>query len=248
MHPTTSAVRLDRMALTNALIRLLARQTRFLEKEMLGLRQVVAPGGVCVDIGAAAGLYTAALSELVGETGRVLRVEPLPFVHPLWTRILRAGRNVSHHTVALAAEPGHGTMSVPVGRYGLVTGRSFLAWRTNGLGSNTEFARHVEVQVEVDTLDALCARAGLSRLDFVKIDVEGAELHVLAGGTQVIERFRPAILMEIEARHLRRYGHSAQTVVDWLLGRGYTMHSWDNAWREIAEVSARHRNYLFRSP
>jgi FkbM family methyltransferase len=238
---------IDRTTLTGALLRLLARQTRYLEKEMLGLRQVVGPGDVCVDIGAAAGLYTVALSALVGGTGHVLRVEPLQFVHPLWSRLLRPGRNVSCHNLALGAEPGQGTMSVPVGRFGLVTGRSFLAWQTDGVGSNSEFAGQVEVRVEIDTLDALCARAALARLDFLKIDVEGAELHVLTGGTRVIETFRPAVLMEIEARHLGRYGHSPQTVADWLLRRGYTMHRWHNGWRHTTEVSARQRNYLFRA-
>jgi FkbM family methyltransferase len=238
---------LDRTALTNVLIRLLARQTPYLEKEMLGLRQLVGPGCVCVDIGAAAGLYTIALSELVGDTGRVLSVEPLPFVHPLWTRLLKAGNNVCRYTVALGVEPSRGTMSVPIGRYGLVTGRSFLAWHTSGQGSNAEFAGHVEVQVEVDTLDGLCARAGLARLDFLKIDVEGAEPHVLAGGAQVIEKFRPAILVEIEARHLSRYHLSAQTVVDWLRERGYTMHRWRNGWQETAAVTDQNRNYLFRA-
>jgi FkbM family methyltransferase len=235
----------DRTALTSALLRQLARRTPYLEKEMLGLREVVGPGAVCVDIGAAAGLYTVMLSALVGETGHVLRVEPLPFVHPLWTRLLRTGRNVSPYTLALGAEPSQAAMRVPKGRYGLVTGRSFLDWHTNGVGSNSEFAGHVDVRVEVDTLDGLCARAELTRLDFLKIDVEGAEPHVLTGGTGVIEKFRPAILMEIEARHLDRYGCSAATILDWLLPRGYTMHRWHHGWHETTEVSELHRNYLF---
>jgi FkbM family methyltransferase len=247
MRAAVSTIRLDRTALTGALIRLLARQTQYLEKEVLGLRHVVGPGGVCVDVGAAAGLYTVALSGLVGSSGQVLSVEPLPFVHPLLTRLLRTGRNVSRHALALGAEPGTGTMSVPMGRYGPVTGRSFLAWRTDGLGSNAEFAGHVDVVVAVDTLDALCGRAGLARLDFLKIDVEGAELHVLAGGAGVIEEFRPAILVEIEARHIRRYRHSAADVVDWLRARGYVMHSWRDGWRETTEVCERQRNYLFRA-
>lgn len=162
--------------------------------------------------------------------------------------MLRDGPNVSRYTVALGAEPGQGTMSVPMGRYGMVTGRSFLARHTDGLGSNSEFAGHVEVRVDVDTLDVLCARAELTRLDFLKIDVEGAEPHVLAGGAQVIERFRPAILIEIEARHLGRYRHSPRTLVDWLLRCGYTMHRWHGGWRATAEVSERHRNYLFLAP
>ncbi|MEV6878398.1 FkbM family methyltransferase [Amycolatopsis sp. NPDC051128] len=78
------------------------------------------------------------------------------------------------------------------------------------------------------TLDGLRAAAGLTRLDFVKIDVEGGELHVLQGGQQTIETFRPTMLIEIEARHTARYEYSPDDVVDWLTRRGYTMHAWRN--------------------
>jgi len=242
-------IRLDRPTLTVAAVRLLARRTPYLEREMLGLPDVVGPGSVCVDIGAAAGLYTVALSQLAGATGQVHSVEPLPFVHPLWTRVLRAGtgRNVRRHTLALGAEPGQGTMSVPIGRYGPVTGRSFLAWRTDGLGSNKEFREHMEVVVKVETLDGLCDRLDLTRLDFLKIDVEGAEFHVLEGGRKAIDRFRPSILVEIEDRHIARYQHSAQTIVDWFGEREYTMHTWQQGWRPADRVTEQTRNYLFRS-
>ncbi|HYS37170.1 MAG TPA: FkbM family methyltransferase [Pseudonocardiaceae bacterium] len=244
-------IRLDRPTLTVAAVRLLARRTPYLEREMLGLPDIVGPGSVCVDIGAAAGLYTVALSQLAGPTGQVHSIEPLPFVHPLWTRVLRAGtgRNVRRHTLALGAEPGEGLMSVPLGKYGgPVTGRSFLQWRTDGLGSNSEFKGQMEVKVEVETLDGLCDRLELTRLDFLKIDVEGAELHVLEGGHKAIDRFRPAILVEIEDRHIARYQHSAQTIVDWFAERGYTMHTWQHGWQRADSVSEQTRNYLFRPP
>lgn len=213
---------------------------------MLGLGDLVGPGSVCLDVGAAAGLYTVALSQLVGPTGQVLSVEPLTFAHPVWTRILhaRANGNVRHRALALGVEPGTCRMSVPVGRYGPVTGRSFLAWRTNGLGSNTEFANHIEVVVEVDTMDHLCA--DLPRLDFVKIDVEGAELHVLEGGRDTIERLRPKLLVEIEDRHTARYEHSAHDLVEWFAKRGYRMQIWANGWQDAAGVCPHTRNYLFR--
>ncbi len=243
-------IRLDRPTLTVAAVRLLARRTPYLEREMLGLPAVVGPGSVCIDIGAAAGLYTVALSQLAGPTGQVHSIEPLPFVHPLWTRVLRGGtgRNVHRHALALGVEPGKGTMSVPMGRYGAVTGRSFLAWKTDGLGSNSEFRGHKEVPVEVDTLDGLCTRLDLTRLDFLKIDVEGAELHVLEGGREAVDRFRPTILVEIEDRHITRYRHSAQTIVDWFTDRGYTMHIWEHAWQPADSVTEQHRNYLFLPP
>jgi hypothetical protein len=57
--------------------------------------------------------------------------------------------------VALGAEPGIDMMSVPVGRYGLVTGRSLLAQRAGGPDSNAEFAGHIAVTVDVaDTGEA----------------------------------------------------------------------------------------------
>lgn len=240
------SARVDRPALTAALVRLLARRTPYLEPEMLGLGELVGPGAVCLDVGAAAGLYTVALSQLAGPTGRVLSVEPLAFAHPLWTRILRArdNDNVTHRSIALGVEPGQCTMSVPIGKYGPVTGRSFLAWKTNGLGSNAEFRDQVDVVVNVETMDQLCA--GLTRLDFVKIDVEGAELHVLEGGRDTVARLRPTMLVEIEVRHTARYEHSPQDLVDWFSKRGYRMQIWDGGWQDTVSVCAHTRNYLFR--
>lgn len=237
-----------RAKLAAASVMLAARWTPYLEPELLGLADLVSPGSVCIDVGAAAGLYTVALSRLAGRTGQVHSVEPLSFSHPVWTRLLgaREARNVRHHAVALAAEPGSAAMSVPVGRYGLVTGRSFVTQRSNGLGSNAEFAGQVTVAVSVDTLDSLCASARLTRLDFIKIDVEGAELQVLEGGQHAIESLRPDMLIEIEARHTQRYGYQPDDVTGWLTERGYTMYSWQRGWREAGGVRADTRNYLFR--
>lgn len=245
---TRHRLRAVRAQATAAAVRLLARSTPYLEAEMLGLPELIAPGSVCVDVGAAAGLYTQALSQLAGPTGQVHSIEPLAFAHPGWSRILRAygAPNVQRHRVALGARPGTEQMSVPLSRRGPVTGRSFLDTQTNGLGSNAEFAGQLAVPVPVETLDGLCARIGLSRLDFVKIDVEGAELHVLRGGERVIDTFRPTLLVEIEARHAARYEHGPADVQDWLVRHGYTMQVWEHGWRPADGVCAHTRNYLFR--
>jgi FkbM family methyltransferase len=243
--------RLDRelrAAVTTAAIRTLARWTPYLEAEMLGLRDLIEPGSVCVDVGAAAGLYTLVMSRLTGPGGQVHSVEPLSFARPVWSRVLAARNavNVCHHEAALGFEPGSGEMSVPIGRFGPVTGRSFLTGGSRDLGSNAEFAEHACVDVAVSTLDCLCAAAGLTRLDFIKIDTEGAELQVLRGGDRTIKEFRPAVLVEIEARHLARYGCAPEDIVTWLCDRGYAMYSWRGAWHPARQVSQGTRNYLFR--
>lgn len=226
----------------------LARWTPYVESEICGLRQLVEPGAVCIDIGAAAGIYTMALSRLAGPRGQVHSVEPLPFANLLVARMLNVGRvtNVRQHAVALGAEAGIDFMSVPVGRFGLVTGRSFLDRRAGGPDPNTEFAGQVTVTVTVDTLDGLCARLGIERLDFVKIDVEGAELEVLEGGRGIVDACRPAFLVEIEARHAARYRRSPDEVMGWLFERGYSMHTWHHGWRATWTIDPCIRNYLFR--
>jgi FkbM family methyltransferase len=238
-----------RAKMTNAAVMLLARLTPYVESELLGLAAVVGPGSVCLDVGAAAGLYSVALSELAGPSGAVHSIEPVSFAHPVWRRVLGSQRcgNVRSYNVALGSEAGPGVMSVPSGRYAHVTGRSFLAGKAAGLGPNVEFSRHDEVPVEVDTLDALVERAGVTRLDFIKIDTEGGELHVLEGGERAIKEFRPAILVEIEARHTARYEYAPSDIVDWFAERGYGMYTWRrHGWQQTSQVVLDRRNYLFR--
>jgi FkbM family methyltransferase len=225
-----------------------ARWTPYMEPEILGLSELVGRGSVCVDVGAAAGLYTLVLSRLAGPSGRVHSVEPLTFAHPGCARLLRArsAENVRRHNVALGSAPGQALMSVPVGQHGLVTGRSFLAQAPSELGANAEFDGHVDVPVEVKTLDSLCEQNGIGRLDFVKIDVEGAELQVVEGGEETIRKWKPSILVEIEERHTARYGWDAADVVAWFSRRGYAMYVWQGEWRRAANVCPQTRNYLFR--
>jgi FkbM family methyltransferase len=238
-----------RAKMTNAAVMLLARLTPYVESELLGLAGVVGPGSVCLDVGAAAGLYSLALSQLAGPGGEVHSIEPLTFAHPVWRRVLNSQgcANVRYYNLALGSEAGSGVMSVPSGRYAHVTGRSFLAGKASGLGSNSEFASHEDVPVAVDTIDALIERTGVTRLDFIKIDTEGGELHVLQGGERTIKEFRPAILVEIEARHTARYGYAPEDLVDWLIERGYTMYAWQHGWQAVGRVTEDGRNYLFRA-
>lgn len=250
MHNPTSGSRPAtlRQKLTASAVLSLARWTPYLESEMCGLQDVVRPGSVCIDVGAAADLYTTVLSRLAGPSGQVHSIEPLPFAHLMWANLLNARRagNVRHHSLALGAEAGTEQMSVPFSRFGLVTGRSYLTRQAGGPDSNDEFDGQIRVMVPVERLDDFCARQQIDRVDFIKIDVEGAEIQVLEGGQEVIEASRPTMLIEIEARHTARYGHSADDVSGWLLKRGYTMSTWERGWRKADRVAPGTRNYLFR--
>lgn len=237
-----------RRALVGGGLRGLARATPWMESELVGVGQVIPKGGVCLDIGAAAGFYTAEMSRLVGPGGVVHSFEPLRFAHATASRILglRSGTNVVRHSMALGDSGDEVVMSVPLRRGVPVTGRSFVTRNASGLGSNAEFDEHLRVVVDGDTLDGFCARAGLTRIDFVKIDVEGAELHVLRGGEATIERLRPVVMVEVEDRHLERFGTHSSQIAEWFASRDYRMSVWDNGlWHDADVVTLEFRNYLF---
>jgi FkbM family methyltransferase len=212
-------------------LRAAAPRTWFLEDEVAGLAEHVRPGAVCLDVGAEYGLYTWAMAGLVGPAGHVHAVEPQPgpsaFVD-VTRRLLRAG-NVTVHRTALGATAGGGVLALP--RRGLlpVHGRAFLTTGASGLGSNTEFGRHDDVPVAVTTVDDLVGALGLDRLDVVKVDIEGAEARLLSGARGTLAGFRPVLMLELEDRHLARFGTGVDRVVAGLQSDGYVARTWDVA-------------------
>lgn len=203
----------------------------FLEKELLVLRQLVGPGGVCIDVGAAGGAHLWALSRLVGPGGAVHGFEPRPASHRILAvqrRLLRR-RNVRVHRLALGAEHGEVAMRVP--RWT----RTMAYVRTDDDGDASPLADR-EIRVPVTTLDAFVAAQGLRRVDLVKCDVEGHELDVLAGATRTIDRWHPVLVCEVERQHLARYGRHPDDLQRWLAARGYRPHRYANG--RLAEVDA----------
>lgn len=237
-----------RVAGAHALLRQAGRKVSFVEDEVAGLDQVIRQGDVCLDIGAEYGLYTYALSALAGPRGTVHSFEPLPGP----SRVVATGslllgcENVRHHQLALGRSPGRATMSLPFRRRLPVHGRAFLTSGANGLGPNAEFASERVLPVNVATVDGLAAAGCFDRVDFIKADVEGAEPAVLAGAEETLKRDRPTLLIEIETRHLAKYGDRADELVDLLAGFGYHMHIWHSGgWHQADVITQIHRNYLF---
>ena len=74
---------------------------------------------------------------------------------------------------------------------------------------------------EVRTLDQLVSEAGLTRVDFIKIDVDGWEVDVFRGASDVLTRFKPTILMELAAYVLAEHGRNPDDLLRILTDAGY---------------------------
>lgn len=157
--------------------------------------RVINPGDTVIDIGANLGYYTILAADLVGSEGRVVAIEPNPEVFRKLSASISVNGfapRVSARNVALAApgESGQRLFFVPQGepkngRF-LVPGEDVERLAANGTVSEVALG-------QVDFRE-------LEKVDFIKIDVEGAELAVLEHLRPVIEKFRPKLVCEVNFR------------------------------------------------
>ena len=78
-----------------------------------------------------------------------------------------------------------------------------------------------EATVPLRRLDDVARECGLERMDFLKIDVEGAEWMVLRGAEESIRRFRPVIVAEVSAENFRKAGYAPKDLFAYLESRNY---------------------------
>jgi FkbM family methyltransferase len=166
---------------------------------------LIRPGDVVVDIGANIGWYTVALALKVGETGRVFGFEPEPENADMLERnvALNELRNVRVFRCALADNTG--TMDLV---------KSATNKGDHRLSTTSGSAEGTPITVE--TLDGLAARHGLNvdQARIVKVDTQGAEVHVLRGAHATLARLSDecAVFIEFSPNLLRRHDPEAPEV------------------------------------
>jgi FkbM family methyltransferase len=170
-------------------------------------RRLVRPGDRVLDVGANLGLVTMILAKLVGPTGHVEAFEPIPTMCDLLEQaIVHNGlRNVRLHRVALGDEAGELTLSVPPGHAGSA---SFVPERRS--------PDDEEIVVPVRTLSDIMSGVR-DRVRLMKLDVEGYESQVFAGGADYFDRTPPeAVIFELYCEHPAEH-----PAMRFILDRGY---------------------------
>ncbi len=159
------------------------------EPELKILGYLVDANRTSVDVGANIGTYTYWLSRY---SSKVVSFEPNPGVCRYLKSVVPG--NVTVYDCALGREGGSGYLEVPtVGGRKLDTRGRVLSASSADTADTVEG----EAKIEVRSLDDMDLRG----VGFVKIDVEGHEVDVLAGGVETIVRERPVVLVEAEERH-----------------------------------------------
>ena len=177
-------------------------------------RQVVQPGSVALDLGANFGFHTLEIARCVGSNGRVLAFEPQRIIHQqlchhvfinnilnVWTFNAAVGDQLSSVAVCSPHESISGNSgATPI-----------------GVGSEV---------VQMVTIDSL----QIDSLDFIKMDIQGAELSALVGAERTITSRRPVVAIEVEESWLQRFRTSSKEILDWFLARNYVVYRFETEW------------------
>ncbi|MSP63206.1 MAG: FkbM family methyltransferase [Myxococcales bacterium] len=162
-----------------------------------GIERLVRPGMTVLDIGANIGAHTLHLARLVGGNGRVIAVEPTQFA---WKKLLRnialnprlAGQIEAQQALLVASDLDP------------IKPRLYSSWPVDGALLVTDSDLHVDhggkamstTGASAVSLDRLLDSLGVTRVDFIKIDVDGHEPAVFDGGAAMLRRDRPDLLIE----------------------------------------------------
>ncbi|RZT04531.1 methyltransferase, FkbM family [Duganella sp. CF402] len=141
---------------------------------------------VVLDIGANIGC-TAILFSSLYEQVHAFEPSPSTFRYLQANVARNAGPNVTVHNFGIGAEAGSSTITFAANN------RSGAFVSNHEKANADHLSEHIEIRTLDDTVDAL----GLTTLDFIKIDVEGFEGHVLRGGQATLARFRPLLVLEL---------------------------------------------------
>ncbi|HVF13358.1 MAG TPA: FkbM family methyltransferase [Acidimicrobiales bacterium] len=158
---------------------------------MAAIRPHVKADAVCLDVGANIGLYSLGLSALVPE-GRVFAFEPSPsaFGHLQANLHVNGATNVVASNLAVSDATG----TVDFHDFSFFSAGSFSSDEASLLSSESYGSE--SFAAATTTIDEFVADRGLERVDFVKIDVEGAELSVLEGAEKTLTTYRPTTVLE----------------------------------------------------
>jgi FkbM family methyltransferase len=170
-------------------------------------------GSVVIDIGAHIGLFSVIASQVTGDKGKVYAFEPAPNTFALLKKTLAINNSqvIEPYQKAVGKENGKITFFVSDGE----------ADNSNSLVNYKDDRPLHGIDVEVTSVDEFVKEKKINKVDFIKIDVEGAEYDTLRGAVETLKNLRPACIVAIHPEPIKAKGDRLEDIYDLIAGCRY---------------------------
>ena len=194
---------------------------------------------VIIDIGANVGLFTTAFVAAAKPPKLVLAIEPSNYVFAILKIVTAKLDRVRCRKLALSHESGEVQLKTPVKKSGS------LRVGLSNIGDGNEITAFVE-NVQAKRLDDLLTAESITQVDIVKIDVEGAEQHVINGAPNLINKTKPIWFIELVQGRADNFTGSASNIFQQFIDAGYKAFILNDnySWDQVTAISDE-TDYLF---
>jgi FkbM family methyltransferase len=191
------------------------------------------PGDTFIDVGANVGYFSVLASKLVGGTGKVVAIEAVPQIFCILSRNVKSNGILN-------------TRSINVAVWNEEKKFQFFTQKYNTPGSSTAFKEwatrwDLESQLEVQAapLTAILRREEMETARLIKIDVEGAEWHVISGMESMLRSSRAdlEVVVEVTPKMLEAEGTTCENLVNFFGSFGFYPYRLDNDYSARAYIS-----------
>lgn len=181
------------------------------EPELLYLNQVLKPDSTFIDIGTNKGIYLYQAEKVI-TTGRIIGFEPNKKLVAFCSHLFKKAKV---YPFAVSSKSGISVLNIPKKGNGLQDTRASL----EALGDDVE-----KIEIETIVLDHWVDQQKITKIDLIKIDVEGHEFDSVKGCEAILKTIRPIFIIEIELRHAK---YPIDDIFNFITAFGYDVFYFD---------------------
>lgn len=189
---------------------------RFEDREFYSIclfSEAIQPGSTVLDVGANVGYYTLLASRLVGAQGHVYAIEPDPRNLQFLTKNLRANRCVNVDVLPFAISDRSGLMTLYLDIDPTETSLTYQQRRSKAIVGSLD--------VECVSIDELCEKENIQKVDVIKMDIEGGEFKALLGAKETFRKNNVTLLIEFLPAVLKESGITSKEFIGLLEDMGF---------------------------
>lgn len=195
------------------------------------IERMLKPGMVFLDVGAHVGYYTRSAAALVGARGRVVAFEPHPKTFDFLSKNIAGMQNVTALQMAVSESEG----TAELHDYLMMSASGSLHYDESLLNLQRAHVTHTDIApriardfpvqtftVKTITIDQCLRERGITQVDVIKMDIEGAEMSALRGmQTTISQSPHLRLIMEYNPQALKSSGYLPEEALQTVLAMGF---------------------------